>query len=185
MEDLNFNLVIIIVFLVIGAIRWVLENIGGKKPPSQAEHWEEYDYEERDYHQPQPNSIEDLYEEARREILERQNRNAPQPEVVEEKLSEYQAPPTPPPIPGKARINRPKASSQKKEPVSFQKVKRPALSEEQKKALAAFEAHSSKKEPAQATATHSRVRELLATPSAARDAIILAEILGPPKGIKN
>lgn len=183
--DFNFNLVIIIVFLVIGAIRWVIENISGKKQPPTQEHWEEYDYEERDYHRPQPDSLEDLYEEARREILDRQNRNDPQPEVVEEKLREHSMPPSaPPPLPGKVVVNKPKPPAQKEAPVTFKKVERPRLTEEEKKALAAFEANSSQKKKTVGSSTNSRVRELLASPTAARDAIVLAEILGPPKGVR-
>lgn len=185
MDDLNLNLVIIIVFLVIGAIRWVIENILGKKKPPQSESWEEYDYEERDYDKPQTNSIEDLYEEARREILDRQNRNVPQPEVIEQKLSEYRSPssgPPPIPVPGKARINRP-PPVEKAEPRRQLAPKKTVVTEEQKKAAAAFQ-QMGKKEQRASTRKASRVRELLASPEAARDAIVLAEILGKPKGAR-
>ncbi len=181
--DFNFNIIVVIAFLVIGAIRWVLENIFGKKKPPEPEHWEEYDYEERaDQHQPRPlpDSIEDAYEEARRAILERQNRSEPQPEVVAEKLSDYQN--APPPLPAsqsavKAQKVRSVAPS---DPVSTQTRPR-SLTKEEKQALAAFEAHSEGQPPKQTSRVQSRVRELLASPAAARDAVVLAEILGPPK----
>lgn len=176
MDDIPFQAIIIIVFLIVGAIRWVLENILGKKNQPTQEHWEEYDYEERaDYAQPKTNSLEDLYEEARREILDRQNRKAPEPEVVREKLNEYQEPSSPPPLPstpGKVRINQP-APVQKEE-------KRPTLTEAQKKAAESFQQLSEKKTPT--ARSRSRVSELLSSPAAARDAIVLAEILGKPKG---
>lgn len=188
MDDFPFQLVVVIVFIVIGVIRWVLENLLGKKPPQQQEHWEEYDYTERaDTVQPKKSSLEDLYEEARREILDRQNRNNPEPEVVQEKLN--RTPPPLPPVPGKARINRPvpaQTTSQKAQS-SFQataqkSLKRTVLTDAQKKAASDFQQLGKKAK--QATLQKSRVKEILSTPSSARDAIVLAEILGKPKGLR-
>ncbi|WP_411845404.1 hypothetical protein AAFN60_16935 [Roseibacillus persicicus] len=178
MDDFPFQLVVVIVFIVIGVIRWFLENVLGRKPgQQQPEHWEEYDYDERaDTVQPRSNSLEDLYEEARREILDRQNRNNPEPEVVQEKLN--RTPPPLPPVPGKARINRP-------EPVRPTPPKPPkptVLTDAQKKAASDFQQLGKKAK--QATRQKSRVKEILSTPSSARDAIVLAEILGKPKGLR-
>ncbi|MGJ8722929.1 MAG: hypothetical protein ACSHYB_00115 [Roseibacillus sp.] len=175
-EDINFNLIIVIVFLVIGAIRWFIENaLGKKKPPVQPQQWEEFDYEQEEQTS-QSSSLEDLYEEARREILERQNTPAPEPPVVLPQRNN----PAPPPLPGKARINRP--APPKTEP---KKVQRREVTVQQAQAAAAFEQHSnSEKRAASVAASGSRVRKLLASPSAARDAIILAEILGKPKGVR-
>ncbi|GHC62946.1 hypothetical protein [Roseibacillus persicicus] len=189
MDDFPFQLVVVIVFIVIGVIRWFLENVLGRKPSQQQpEHWEEYNYDERaDTVQPRSNSLEDLYEEARREILDRQNRNNPEPEVVQEKLN--RTPPPLPPVPGKARINRPvpaQTSSQKAQS-SFQataqkSLKRTVLTDAQKKAASDFQQLGKKAK--RATRQKSRVKEILSTPSSARDAIVLAEILGKPKGLR-
>ena len=180
MEDINFNLIIVIVFLVIGAIRWVIENALGKKPPPEPQEWEEYDYEQQEEaSQSRGGSLKDLYDEARREILERQNRPVPEPEVVLPQRNQ----PAPPPIPGKARINRPAPTPAPA--IESKKVKRRPVTEQQARAAAAFEQHSKEdKRAATVAASDSRVRKLLASPSAARDAIILVEILGKPKGIR-
>ena len=144
-EEIPSQAILIIVFLIIGAIRWVIENVLGKKKQPPQEHWEEYGYEERaDYAEPQTHSLEDLYEEARREILDRQNQRTPEPEVVQEKLSEYQQPPSaPPPLPpvqGKVRINTPAPPPASSPSPSLQKsVKRPALTEAEKQAAEAFQ----------------------------------------------
>lgn len=185
-EDFNFNIVIVIIFLLMGVIRWLKESFSRGKGTQEREHWEEYDYEERaDQVKPQPSSLEDLYEQARREILDRQNRNAPQPEVIEEKLSGYRtpAPPAaPPPLPGKARVNKPPVTFKESKPVALPQVNRATLSAEEEKALAAFQELSSKKRK-KTTPTGSKVSDLLSSPSAARDAIVLTEILGTPKGL--
>ena len=177
MEDLNFNLIIVIVFLLMGVIRWVLEKVLVKiKPPPEPQPWEEFDYEEQESSS-QPTSLKDLYDEARREILDRQNRPAPEPEVVLPQRNQ----PAPPPIPGKARINRPVPTPAPI--VEKKKVQRRPVTAQQAKAAAAFEQHSKEdKRAASVAASGSRVRKLLASPTAARDAIVLAEILGKPKG---
>ena len=176
--DINFNLIIVIVFLVMGAIRWVLENLAGKKnPPPEPQEWEEFDYEKEEQAS-RGGSIKDLYEEARREILERQNSPAPEPVVVPTQRREN----APPPLPAKARINRPSPPAAPAAPEK-KKVQRRPVTEQQAKAAAAFEQHSKEdKRAANVAASSSRVRKLLASPTAARDAIVLAEILGKPKG---
>ena len=195
--DFNFNIVIVVVFLLIGAVRWVLENFSRNKNSGERDTWGESEYEQRADQAAQPSSLEDLYEEARREILDRQNRHVPQPEVIEEKLRDYrpaparQAPQTPPsappPIPGKARINKaPAAVPEAPKPFALPEVRRPNLSPAEQQAIVNFQEVSSNKgkRKSKSSPTGSKVRELLASPTAARDAIVLTEILGPPKGMQ-
>ena len=193
--DFNFNIVILIGFLIVGGIRWLIANIFNNNKPAEREHWEEDDYDEQGYQaQQKPSSLEDLYEEARREILNRQNRNIPEPEVIQEKLRDYrnpqprQTPPTaPPPIPGKARVNKaptpPKAAEAPK-PFALPEVRRPNLSAAEQQAIVNFQEISSHKGEKKRKRPESKIRDLLASPSAARDAIVLTEILGQPKGMR-
>ena len=181
MGDINFNLVIVIVFLVVGAIRWVIENLAGKKPPPEGEMWDETQFEESQNERQPPSSLKELYEDARREILERQNNPAPKAERNPVPQTQPAPPPLPGPVPGKARINR-----QEPAPAPEQKrVQRRPVTAQQAKAAAAFEQHSKKdKRAASVAASGSRARQLLASPTAARDAVILAEILAPPKSMR-
>ena len=188
LENVPFQLILVVVFLLIGAIRWVLEKFAGKNKSTSREQWEQY--EETTSHQ-SSGSLEDLYEEARREILLRQNRHVPEPEVIEEKLSKYRNPPPPlPQQPSKAKASPPPVSKSQSPPplTDFSKTvktERRVLSAEEQKALDAFQQHEegqqSKKKNSQ---TGKRIREMLDSPSAAQDAIILTEIFGPPKGMK-
>ena len=195
-EDFDFNLVIVALFLIMGAIRWVVDHLKkGSRPPHQ-EQSDNYSHPERP-EQAQTRDLDDLYEEARREILNRQNKNTPQPEQVAEKLSEYSTPPNtpPPPVPERARFNRPalppKTPATPAPPLSYsdRKVERPKLSAAEEEALAAFQTQSLEEfsydvRPQKKSSDHSRVKALLRSPSAARDAMVLTEILGKPKGLR-
>jgi len=166
------NIVFIIVFLVIGAIRWILETVNSKKS-SQAEHWEEYDYEGQADSSPQKQSLEELYEEARREILDRQNRQIPEP-----------TPSSPPPLPqtpAQQKAVTPPPPKAEEPPYQIQEVRRPVLSEAEQQALANFE--KTGQGQTQRTSTKSRIRKMLSDSNAARDAVVLSEILGKPKGV--
>ena len=187
-EDFNFNIVVVIVFLIMGAMRWVLENVNKSKKQNPRHPQSDSRYEEfSGYPTQRSDSLEDLYEETRREILERQNRHIPKPEVIAEKLNKYRTPPTaPPPLPTKTQVQEPLVEAISFRASSLPEVQRPSLSQEEQKALASFQENSSSrtKKSVRATSEKSRVRELLASPSASRDAIVLAEILNPPKGLR-
>lgn len=155
----NPQIYIVIAFMVIGGVRWILEQINGAgKQPDATE----------DEDDPYADS-EDLYEEARREIIARQHQ-LPQPSA-----------PPPIPIPLVVQPSTPSAP-----PLSDwnRSVKAPPLSATERVALAKFQVHpgASSRHTPQRRTTGSRIKTLLATPSSARDAILLSEILGPPKG---
>jgi hypothetical protein len=179
--------IFVIVFLVIGAIRWIAENIAKKNSGPQHGEWDE----EEGYHPggSTAHSLEDLYEKARQEIRQRQSGPAT-PEQVREKLHEYQAsapPPLPPAQPTPPKIQKTPAPSIENNPYQLKKVDRPKLTAEQKRALANYEKHTKQSQEtpsgdAARTASGVRIREMLQSPQAARDAIILSEILGKPKG---
>ncbi|MBK1833777.1 hypothetical protein [Roseibacillus ishigakijimensis] len=182
-EDFPFQLVIVLVFLLIGAVRWVLENLFAKKRPLDEDDWEDYTHEGSPTH-PQPpseggGSFRDFFEEARREILERQNRHTPDPEDLRERLRGEQKP-TPPPLPAADEKAGPTIAARPEDYIRRAGRKK-ELTAEEKRAAAAFQQLDKKKADAR---QGSQVRQLLAKPHSARDAIVLAEILGKPKSLQ-
>ena len=183
--DLPENVIFIIVFLIIGAVRWFLENVKKGKPP-QSQHWEEYDYEEHaDTVTPQKSSLEDLYKEARRDILDRQNRQLPEVEIVDPHFEPVQPPTPPPPLPPSQGMAQQaiEATTLPSEdaPYQIKEIQRPSLTPAEQQALVNLESMGQKETPK--SASNNRIRKLLSDSTAARDAVILTEILGKPKGI--
>lgn len=175
MEELfkNPQAIILLVFMVIAALKFVGENRKGKK--------------QKDKNQP----LAELYDQSRQQILERQRADAPPeespPGQTPKQLSildffgppvgsspgETTTPSSPPPLPGAtpppptlAASPRPKPSLSPAEKVALERVKEAPLEVVRPR-------RSNRRRP---------IRELLSTPAAARDAIVLGEILGPPKG---
>ena len=169
----NPQAIILLVFMVIAALKFVGENLKGKK--------------QEDKTQP----LAELYDESRQEILERQ-RAEPSPEEsapgqapkqlsildffgppVESSPGETTTPSSPPPLPGAtpppptlAASPRPNPSLSPAEKVALERVKKASMEVVRPQ-------RANRRRP---------IRELLSTPAAARDAIVLGEILGPPKG---
>lgn len=162
LAEIPEQLIFVVVMLVIAAIKAMGEKFG-KKPESA--------YEEHQEHE-EDHSVENDYEEYARQLRERQA------EILARQQQTQQTTP-PPPLPNAA-------------PVVFEKpytppvVKKPKLSAAEQKALENFQKDSSK--PSRRISTtiggtaRARARRVLSSPTAARDAIVLSEILGPPKG---
>jgi hypothetical protein len=168
-ENIPGQFILIIVAMVIGGIQWLVERIrknarGEDDSSARSE-------------------LEDLYEDAREEISERQAKQYPTEQELQARFGGQQirtitpaippaipGAPTPPPIPGALPPRRTPS--------------RPVLSKAEQDALKRLQARQAKggARSARRSRSQSRVRELLATPSSARDAIVLSEILGPPKG---
>ena len=115
--------------------------------------------------------FEDLYEEARREINEQQTDLPEPPPLTTRRKNPVALPPSrethaPPPLPNWQRT-----------------VTRPTLSRAEQAALARFQAQP-KQSNRRSQAERSRVRDILSSPSSARDAIVLSEILGTPTSLK-
>lgn len=167
LSEIDARVFIVLAFMVIGAIRWVLERVKGKE-----------DQEGDD------SPFEDLYEEARREIVARQGRpheeQASPPPV-------QQAQRAPAPVPQHRAVATPSRTTSAPPPLpSWQKkVTKPNLSAAEKEALARIQQQSGTSKKKRIRSDGSRVRQMLNSPSAARDAIVLSEILGPPKSAKN
>ena len=175
MEELfeNPQAIILLVFMVIAALKFIGENLKGKKKEDET----------------QP--LADLYEDSREEILERQRSTSPPPPPLQkqpppEQLSilDFLGPPVgsqpaeevssspPPPLP------RPVAVP----PLPFTPKPKPSLSAAEKAALKRVEEGQAGITRPRRSIRRRPIRQLLSSPAAARDAIILGEILGPPRG---
>ncbi len=175
MEELfkNPQAIILLVFMVIAALKFVGENRKGKK--------------QKDKNQP----LAELYDQSRQQILERQ-RSEPPPEEsapgqAPKQLSilDFFGPPadpspgktttpsSPPPLPG--------ATPPPPTPAASPRPK-PSLSPAEKRALKRVKEGRTEVARPRRSIRRRPIRELLSTPAAARDAIVLGEILGPPKG---
>ncbi len=179
-DDINPNVIIVLVVMVIGGLRWVIEQArGGKEeePPPTSE-------------------FEDLYEEARLEILERQAKidanteDVSRPFETATVIRPAAIPPrtvsTPPPIPVGATTPPPVRRETPRRTPEHKPRKR-VLSAAEKEALANFEALAKKPAKRRRAARSSvsvHVRQLLSNPTSAQDAIVLADILGPPKSVR-
>ena len=170
LDDLNPQVIIVLVAMLAGGVKWLLEKARETGEDQSAD----------------PSEFEDLYEEARLEILDRQAKVTPTSEEVAGKLGPAQVvrPPVippqrsvPPPVPDQP-IHRPQPTPQQFQP---QQVKRPTLTAAEQEALARFQAVGTAPPPTQRR-SNSRVRQLLSSRSSVRDAVILSEILGAPKG---
>ena len=156
MEEIDGRVIILILFVVISAFKWLVEKIKGPVAPPSEEH-------------EISKSIENLYDDFREEIRHRQTKTQ-RPEQ-----------PTPPPLPP-TPAPTPQAQAP---PIQQASTKKPAnviLSDEQKAAAARFQQRSTSKPK---TSPQSYVKTLLSSPQATRQAIILTEILGKPKSLQN
>jgi len=162
------KIIFLILFVVISGVKWLFEKI-----KSKSENQEVFG-----------DSLEDLYEEFREEIRERQTQ-------VQQPKREYTSPPpipqttTPqPPTFRHASFDQPTPSNQEINPFLNRKVNKPKLTKEEKRALEQFRKQNKKPSRRRANDKHASLRELLRSPQSARQAIILHEVLGPPKSIK-
>ena len=176
--------IILLVFMVIAALKYVLENVKGKNGDEE-----------------QQQSFTELYEETRQQIIERQRgETPPQPGSGEQARKE---PPQQlsildffgPPVGSRSEdadtASPPPPPSAPSGPPPVPKTN-PAAAPERETLTAAETAALKRLQAREAGSKHSRrphrgsgrtpIREILATPSSARDAIVLREILGPPKG---
>ncbi|MEJ6572403.1 MAG: hypothetical protein QNL01_02615 [Akkermansiaceae bacterium] len=157
MEELDGRLIILILFVVISAIKWVIEKMKGKgdQPHEVSE------------------SLEDIYEDFREEIRQRQT-------TVQQEQPVQSPPPiaqSPPPIVQHAQHTQPQAKQ-------FSPPKKRTLTSEEQAAAARFQQLSSGKRKRR-NSPKTSIRGLLSSPKAAQQAIVLSEILGKPKSMQD
>ncbi len=157
MEDIDGRIIILILFVVISAIKWVIEKMKGKgdQPHEVSE------------------SLEDIYENFREEIQQRQT-------TVQQEQPVHSPPPlpqSPPPVVQHAQHVQPQATQ-----VSLPKKR--TLTPEEQAAAARFQQLSSGKRKRR-NSPKTSIRSLLSSPKAAQQAIVLSEILGKPKSMQD
>lgn len=186
MPDIDGRVILLILFVVISAVKWLIEKIQAK---DQADEQEE-----------PPDNLETLYDDYRDEILERQTR-----------LKKRQVAQAPPPIPAQAAAQAParaparppasppmaasspsayaqrqstpiSAPASRAQPAPSFKPRKTTVSAEQQAAASRFELLSSVQSK---PSPQSYVRALLSNPQSTRQAIILTEILGKPKSLQS
>jgi hypothetical protein len=168
-----FAVVFVIVMMVIGGIKWLLENLSGNQKRGQ---------DQGDA------SFADLYEDARQQILERQARQHAQQDatepvaqqrIIEPVIASPPPVPAPPPLPGRRPLV---AQAQPTRSVSSKPLQRPVLTAAEMAALKRVQKREIEPRSRSRRSTRTSARQMLSSPAATRDAIVLLEILGPPKG---
>ena len=178
----NPQAIFLLVFMAIAFLKFIGKNLKGENAGEESETLADpYDYEA-----------------TREEILNEQRINGP-PAVAPGEQAPRSAPQqlsildfivpvdtpapekqTPPPLPSASPAA---ASTTDPNPVpAIEPVPKPALSPAEAKALESLQKGKTLARPRSHTLRRRPIREQLATPSAARDAIILGEILGTPRG---
>lgn len=157
MGDIPEQVIFLILFVVVGAIKWLIEKIKGPQAPHEVS-----------------DTLEDMYDDFREEIRQRQTQSEPKASA-------------PPPLPRTDAVAPPiyvastPPASAHPDHFSFKKNQ---LSAEEQAAMERFQSLDKlRKDRPRSTATGS-VRDMLASPDSARKAVILKEILGEPRSMQ-
>jgi hypothetical protein len=169
MDKIDGQIIMLILFVVVSGIKWFVEQI-----------------KQRNIHPHETSeSLEDIYEEFREEIRERQTEVRHPQDTHPSHHEEFAQPhSTPPPLPP-TRAYQPayQPPPTPSTPPTFQ-VHQPKLTAQEKAALANLQMRSNVKTKRHfPNNKHNSLRKLLASPQSARQAIILHEVLGTPKGL--
>ena len=176
MPEINGHVILLIIFVVISAVKWLIEKI-----KSNDETWEGEE---------PPGAIENLYEQYRDEIRNRQTKLKKKQQAQAQAQAQ-----TPPPLPSAPPPRQapewipaptPQPAIQTAPPVpqqtpSYQRRKTVVTAEQQAAASRFAQRSRSPRQPS----AQQYVRKLLSSPQSTRQAIILAEILGKPKSLQN
>ncbi len=161
-ESIDGQVIVVILMVLFAGAKALIEklqNKGAAPAELQEEDYEGYEVEE-DY-----DEYARQLREQREEILRRQQEAAAPPPLPSS---------VPPPVAGQPEVYVP------------QKVRKANLSKAEQEALANFQRGTPRKTRSNEIITaRTRARRVLASPYAARDAIVLSEILGPPKGLRD
>ncbi|MDB4320188.1 hypothetical protein N9097_00170 [bacterium] len=156
-EGIDGQVIVVVLMVLFAGAKALIEKLQKKgAPPVEYETGEDEE--------------DDAYEEYARQLEARR----------QEILVRQQQASAPPPLPAERPINQQKVYVQPT-------VTRAKLSKAEQEALANLQRNSTRKprsKKAEITTARARARRVLASPHAARDAIVLSEILGTPKGMR-
>lgn len=156
-EGFDGRIIMLILFVVISAVKWFMEKIKkqGQEPHETSE------------------SLEEIYDDFREEIRKRQTEVQHPQDIFtphHHKFGQQSPPPLPPEV------------EYQPEPIPEPRtVRKPRLSLQEKAALKKLQQRNALKKRQRTHRRHSSLRELLASPRSARQAIVLHEVLGQPK----
>lgn len=159
------NVIIVLAMVIIGAVKALLEK-AQKGRAEEAQHQEHQEHFE-------DNEAYDPYQEYEAELeRQRAQMDISLPPEMPKKAS-------PPPMPATSK------PTPTPPPVSLAQPTRPTLTAAEKTALENLQLDSPRQRRAGAKSlSRNRLNTLLGSPTAARDALLLSEILGPPKALK-
>ena len=163
------NAIVVFVMVVVAGIKALLEKKNGQNTEAPTPD------EDEDYYDPYAEYEAELRRQEREQEIREQQRPPVEPKVIT-RIPSPRAEVTPPPIsvPEVGQRTTPTI----KTPV------RPQLSPAEKAALENLNLVSRSKKRVHSS-TKTRIRRHLASPTAAREALLLAEILGPPKALRS
>lgn len=161
-EGIDGQVIVVILMVLFAGVKALIEKLQNKgAAPAE--------YQEEDY---EGYEVEEDYDEYARQLREQR----------EEILRRQQEAAAPPPLPSSV----PAPTPRQPEVYLPAKVKKPNLSKAEQEALANFQRSTPRRARRSETITaRARARRVLASPYAARDAIVLSEILGKPKGLRD
>lgn len=165
--DINPNVIIVFVAMIIAGLKALIEKRNQQNQPPQAEEEEGY---------------EELYEAYEAELAEQRQQlqipaAAPPPLPTPTTVQAPAAAPPPLPTPTPAQVPVPAPQPRK--------VELPTLSAAEEAALDRFNSRpNGPRRKINSLSTKTRLKAHLSSPTAAREALLLAEIFGPPKALK-
>ena len=161
--DINPNVIIVFVAMIIAGLKALIEKRNQQNQPPQAEEEEGY---------------EELYEAYEAELAaQRQQLQIPAaaPSPLPTPVQVPAAAPPPLPTPAQVPVPAPQP----------RKVELPTLSAAEEAALDRFNSRpNGPRRKINSLSTKTRLKAHLSSPTAAREALLLAEIFGPPKALK-
>lgn len=190
-EHIDPQVVFVIVALVIGALQALWEKRKRSRAARELDRQAgpAADRRRGDKGPAKAGTFRELYEEYRRQVTAGQAPPPGQPETLTPQPAPEPAQPPPLPAARPARAKSVDAAPEpwaKEAPAPWQtpRIRRAqeVLGPQELAALARLQQHS-RRHPAPPPAPPAAARRLLASPTAVRDAIIVRELLGPPKGL--
>lgn len=168
LADLPFepNVIIVLILVVVSAVKAIIEKRQQKKLEEHQPYVDHYDDDDDDLENINPHELYEAELQRQREVIEQQSTPTTPPPLQ----------PTPPPL-------KPEPAAVTFQSYQQEKPTRPQLTEAEKKALENLQL-STPREKRQTKNTNNRVRKLLSSPTAVREALVLSEILSKPKSLR-
>ncbi len=165
--DINPNVIIVFVAMIIAGLKALIEKRNQQNQPPQPEDEEGY---------------EELYDAYEAELVAQRQRlqipaaaPPPLPTPAPAQVPATAPPPLPTPTPAQVPARAPRPRD----------VELPALSAAEEAALDRFNSRSNRpRRKINSLSTKARLKDHLSSPTSAREALLLAEILGQPKALK-